>query len=280
MTFAQCAIAYRDAGKPTRFLERIEDHWRDTPVRQITIGAIRQSAKRLYPKAKGATLNRQVITPTVAIINHAAELEWCSPIKVKRFKVEAKTKVPVTREWVEAFAAHASDHLGALALFMYGTGARITEATSLLWRDVDLVERTAIIRQSKIEDTRTAHLPPPVCAAMANIPSNRQPEAPVFGYAGRGSVKDPWAATIKRAGIKVLTPHSCRHGFATDMLRAGVDPKTVARAGGWKDVTTVMRTYAHAIEDRSVTDALFDTNLAQRSGVPGVSSSKERKKTG
>src|SRR5688500_19027979 len=74
LTFAQAAILYRKAGKPTRFLTLIEDYWKDTPVRLITIGAVRQSAIELFPNASGATRNRQVVVVTQAIINHAAEL--------------------------------------------------------------------------------------------------------------------------------------------------------------------------------------------------------------
>ncbi len=43
------------------------------------------------------------------------------------------------------------------------------------------------------------------------------------------------------------------------MLQAGIDPKTVAVRGGWKDVGTVMKFYAHAMDDPTVTDVLFGT---------------------
>jgi integrase len=263
VTMAQAAIAYRLANKSTRFLEKIEDHWKDTLIRNITGEAIRQSARKLYPAAKGATHNRQVIVPTQAVINFSAALGWCSTIKVKRFPVDPKVKTPATREWVSAFVEHASPHLGALCLFMFGTGARIGEATALTWQDVDLFGRKATICQTKVLSTRTAHLPPRVVAAIANIPSNHRLSDRVFGYAGTGSVKQPWANAIQRAGIEHLTPHCCRHGFATAMLRANFDVKTVAKLGGWKDATTVLRTYAHALDDPTLTDALFDTPVAQ-----------------
>ena len=267
LTFAQAAIAYRQAGRDDRFLDPIEDHWKDTLVPQITGEAIRQMARMLYPKASNATLNRQGIVPTQAIINYASELEWCSPIKVKRFKVSAKRKTPVTRAWVEAFAIQATEdhlhHLAALCLFMFGTGARRGEACALRWRDVELFKKTAIINQTKIEDQRIAHLSQPVIAALANIPSNRNPDDLVFGYASGESVGQVWRNVIVRAGIDKLTPHCCRHGFATSMLQAGVDPKTVAVRGGWKDVATVMKYYAHAMDDPTVTDLLFGTNLTQ-----------------
>jgi integrase len=220
VTFAQAAIAYRQAEKPTRFLDVIENHWQDTLIREITPGAVRQPAIKLYPKAKGATRNRQAIVPTQAIINHAASLDWCSPIRVKRFDIEAKTKQPATEAWVAAFAAHASPHLGALCYFMFGTGARIGEAVRMTWGDVDLSTRFATLSGRKPKPwTRRAHLPAPVLAAMANIGGNRNPSDLVFGYIEAGNVKQVWDNAAVRAGIIRLTPHSCRHGFATTLHR-------------------------------------------------------------
>lgn len=282
VTFAQAAMAYRDAEKPTRFLARVEDHFRDAPVRRITGETIRQAARLLYPRAGAATRNRQAIAPAQAIINHAAALGWCEPVKVRRFPVRSEPKKPATLEWARIFAAQAADdglpHLGALALFMFGTGARIGEACALTWADVSLDARRATIRQTKVEDTRAAHLPSEVLAALANIPSNRRPAELVFGYAARDSVRQVWAAVVGRAELEPLTPHCCRHGFATTMLRRGFDVKTVAQMGGWKDAATVLRTYAHAIEDPTVTDALFDTKLAQGpQGDPATYYSQRRK---
>jgi hypothetical protein len=51
LTFAQAAMLYRQAQKSDRFLRKIEDYWRDTPIREITPGAIRAAAISLYPTA-------------------------------------------------------------------------------------------------------------------------------------------------------------------------------------------------------------------------------------
>lgn len=197
--------------------------------------------------------------PVQAIINYAADLEWCSPIEVKRIKVETKTKTPASVEWVKAFAAAASPHLGAVCLFMFGTGARIVEATDLRWSDVDLSKDTATIRQTKVDDTRVTHLPRPVVVAVANIPSNRRGEDKVFNYAAPDSVRQVWRHAVTRTSIPYLTPHSCSHRFATTLLREGIDPKTVANLGGWKDVATVINHYAHAMDDPTLNNAVLDT---------------------
>lgn len=254
--FSQAAIQYRAAEKPTRFLQKVEDYWRDTPVKSITPGAIRQAAIDLFPDASAATRNRQAIIPTQAIINHAAGLELCPPIRVKRFPVETKVKEPATWEWVQAFMAHSSPHLGALACFMFLTGARISEALRLTWDDVDLPAGKALVKQTKVGSERRAHLPPPLVAALANIPHR---VGKVFRYSSRNTAKPVWRNTIARAGIAELSFHACRHGFATAALHAGIDPVTVAKRGGWKSPQHVFATYGHAMDDETVTDRITQT---------------------
>ncbi len=261
LTFAQAALLYRAAGKSSRFLDRVEDHFKEVLVKDITAGRIRQMAIELYPQCSGATRNRVAIVPAQAVINHAAESELCQPIRVKRFKVDAKVKEPATLEWVKAFQREAAPAVGALALFMFLTGARIGEAVALDWQDVDLEARTALLRETKVGSERKAHLPDMLVTALANVP--RVPGRPVFVYQHPDDVWRAWEGAIKRAGIKELTPHCCRHGFATGLLRRGIDVVTVAKLGGWKTPAQVLKTYGHALEDHQLTDVLVGTELTR-----------------
>lgn len=262
LTFAQAAILYREARKQTRFLDPIEDYWKDTLVRHITPGAIRQSALTLYPRAGTATRNRQVIVPTQAVINHAAEMELCPKIRVKRYPVVSVEREPVTWEWVQAFMAVAPPHLGALACFMFMTGARISEALAVTWADVDLAARKASIRMGKLGgEQRRAHLPPPLLAAIANIPGERVGK--VFRYSSRSTAKIQWNKYVRKAGLPHRSFHACRHGFATAMLHAGIDPVTIAKRGGWKSAQHVLSTYGHAMEDETITDRIANTPRTQ-----------------
>lgn len=262
LTFAQAAILYRKAGKPTRFLDKVEDYWKDALIKDIKAGAIKTAALAAYPKAMASTRNRQFIVPTQAIINHAAESELCSHIRVKRFKIDSKIKEPVTLEWVTAFMKHSTPHLGALALFMFFTGARVSEALAVERSDLDFKARTVLIRQSKQGSERKANLPHSLIVALANIPEVR--ERPLFWYTHRANIVRVWRAACKRAGIKVLSPHSCRHGFATALLHRGIDPITVAKLGGWKSAQHVFSTYGHAREDLTLTDIIADAPVTQR----------------
>lgn len=264
LTFAQASIKYRAAGKQTRFLDKIEDYWKDTLVQNITPGSVHEAAKTLYPKGSAATRNRQAIVPMQAVINHAADSELCARIRVKRFKIETKSKVPATLEWVKAFMAHCRrPHLAGLALFMFLTGARISEALAVEWSDIDFKAKTVLIKQTKLGNERRAHLPQPLIVVLANLPRSNSGRG-VFWYETRNNCLMAWRRTAKRAKIAPLSFHSCRHGFATALLHRGVDPVTVAKLGGWKSVRHVFETYGHANDDTTIPDLIFGTPVTQR----------------
>lgn len=282
LTFAQAAIEYRKEKKGApRFLEAVEDHWRDTPVKDITSGAVKRAAIAMLPNGSGAHRNRAVIVPTLAVINYCAELDMCPPLKAKRFEAKSAVKQPATWDWVQAFMAHSSPHLGALCCFMFLTGARISEALGVTWGDVDLGSQNVVIRMGKLDgEKRTAHLPPPLVTALANMPGSREPSDQVFPYSSYRACADPWEVAIRRAGVERLTPHCCRHGFATSMLHAGIDVITVAEAGGWKSPAQLFKTYGHPRREKSVTNVLVGAPVTQNAGEDGkymINNAKSRK---
>jgi integrase len=262
LTFAQAALLYRAAGKSDRFLAPVEDYFKDTLVKDIKPGTIKTMAMTLYGHCSGASKNRLAIIPAQAVINFAAESELCPHIRVKRFEIDTKVKEPVDMAWVKAFMAEASPHLGAYALFMFLTGCRPGEALAIdRERDLNLTTRTAIIRETKVRNERKAHLPVPLIAALANVPAVKG--RPLFIYRNTDDLTLAWDGVVKRAGIQRLTPHCCRHGFATELLRKGIDVITVAWLGGWESPEHVLKTYGHALKKRELTDILVDTPLTQ-----------------
>jgi integrase len=258
LTFAKASILYRAAGKETRFLEKIEDYWKNTLVKDMTAGAIRQSALAIYPNAGPATHNRQVITPTRSVINHCSEMELCAPVRVRKFRFEQKIKKPILIDWLDTFCAHATPVNAALATFMFATACRISEARRLEWADIDFQSRTILVRKTKNKKERMPHMPPRLLVALANLPRDVKP----FG-APESTLRRHWDADVEVAakaveGFQRLTFHSCRHGFATTMLRKGIDPKTAADLGGWDSVPLFIETYAHALPKAQLSNSLFD----------------------
>jgi integrase len=104
-------------------------------------------------------------------------------------------------------------------------------------------------------------MPMRLVVVLANLP--RKPGRPLFFYRKRGDCALQWNRAVKRAGLKRLTFHSGRHGFATSALQSGIDPKTAAWLGGWKSMRLFMETYAHAIQDKTLNEKLLGSPVTQ-----------------
>lgn len=186
---------------------------------------------------------------------------------------------------------------------MYGGGLRLNECLSLRIKDVDLINRTITVRDTKGNQDRVTCLPMSVIPALqlhmrkveaihtedlANgygetdmpyaLARKYQRGAWEFGwqyvFPAGGLSKDPRSGRIGRyhiyetsvqravksaavkAGIhKPCGPHTLRHCFATDLLRSGVDIRTVQELMGHKKVETTM-IYTHVLGAAAVRSPL------------------------
>jgi integrase len=158
-------------------------------------------------------------------------------------------------------------HLAALVLFMSQTGARISEAIRVEWRDVDLNGRTAILLKTKTTTNSVRHLTDEMVSRMRFLSAAKSPDDRVFRYTSRHSVNERIIAVCLRAGISYKSPMMCgRHAFATNAISSGVDIKTAMEAGDWKSSTVFLETYVHTRNaGRTVADRFnllsFDADL-------------------
>lgn len=152
----------------------------------------------------------------------------------------------------------------AWVLFSLGTGVRLGEARGLLWSDIDLQARTALIRRSMDNSTnvigptktgkvRTVDFPDEIVPILRAHQMRQRPgELLAFGHNGgsyRPSTLRLWLTRrCKAAGVTPLTPHSFRHTYASLAIDAGVPITDIARQLG-HTVQTLQRTYAHYIGD-------------------------------
>lgn len=256
ITFGEAAVLYCKSGKDPRFLDKLLKKWRHNKIVDLRPTVVQQGAKEIYPNRSSATWNRQVITPTRAIINYAADNGLCSHIRIKRFKETPKKRKAADGLWVEKFRnACTQPNLAALCRFMFETGTRIGNSTALTWNDVDLNEGTAYFGKTKNGDDHTAYLSPDLVTELANLKTVEK----VFGYSSRHTASKAWDRVIVRAGIDRFTPHEAgRHGFATEMIvRNGIDIPTVAKLGNWKSHRLLSETYAHPENERATILKVF-----------------------
>lgn len=149
----------------------------------------------------------------------------------------------------------------AMVLFLFRTGVRVSELCALRRRDVDLEGGTAHVYRAKGGKSRTVHFDAETAQAMTAYWSMRGDAVRGAGafpaFSGRDKVGDAGSAISPRTvehivsqlcvqlGIESeVTPHSFRHGLATEMVRRRVRESTVQTILGHASPQTT-RIYVH-----------------------------------
>ena len=123
----------------------------------------------------------------------------------------------------------------AVLLLMYGSGLRIAEALSLTGRDAAVGEVLQVT--GKGGQQRIVPVPPITRAAVAEYaracPWPLTPDEPLFrgvrgGPLSPGMVQKAMAQARRTLGLPdTATPHALRHSFATHLLSAGADLRSL-----------------------------------------------------
>jgi integrase len=148
-----------------------------------------------------------------------------------------------------------------LVLLAINTGLRWSEQASLRWHDVDLLTGFVTVRLGKNGRARRVALNSTARAALMDLGTLRHDpgdsDEPVFRAAYRtvsrefvrsvGAARSALRATGREeeaARLDGVTWHALRHTFASRLVTAGVDLRTVQELGGWQTLSMVQR-YAH-----------------------------------
>lgn len=168
----------------------------------------------------------------------------------------------------------APNHLKTRALLMliYSAGLRRSEAAHLLVSDVDSERMTITIRQGKWQKDRVVMLSPVLLQTLQQYWRYEHPKVWLFPGATPGQpisgndVFGVFKNALRRAGItKPVSPHSLRHSFATHMLEAGVDLRTIQALLGHRSLKTTAR-YLHVSPQqlRATASPLDSLDLTKR----------------
>ncbi len=146
--------------------------------------------------------------------------------------------------------------------FLYSTGCRISEAIAVTWGEINFARGTVIVTGKGSKD-RLVILGRPACAALTalreEIASRRSDLAddssPVFltdqlqPLTAR-FVERRMKRYLAEAGLSTdLTPHKLRHSFATHLLDAGADLRSVQEMLGHASLATT-QIYTHVSVER------------------------------
>jgi integrase/recombinase XerD len=170
----------------------------------------------------------------------------------------------------------------ALMLFLYNTGARVSEALSVRVEHLSLVSPRHVRLFGKGSKQRLCPLWRETAAALSHLPAIRESRSTdrVFhNRAGNGLTRDGVAYLLRKYARMAartspalrrrrVTPHVLRHGCAVALLQAGVDITVIRDYLGHASIATTNRYVATNLQMKR--DAL--ERFWRRSGLTPASS--------
>ena len=168
---------------------------------------------------------------------------------------ERKLPLILSRDEVQALLEAPQDlrHRAMLAI-LYGSGLRVSEVARLKVADIDSARNVLWVRSGKGRRDRQALLPPKLRELLRCYWRTRRPTDWLFPGADPSqpiSVKTIFRAcrqAARSAGIaKSVHPHLLRHAFATHLLEAGVNLRTIQILLGHANLETTAR-YVHVAD--------------------------------
>ena len=268
---------HKDNIKPTtqesyRYTLRIlKDHFARRRLSEIKAMDVEQFLKKLRKEGRSDTCLAQCRGMLYQIFNKAAanDIVLKNPVAFadKMRKGPRREKEAFTADEMRIlFRELPDDRIGWSIRLMIGTGMRTQELLALEPRHISpdgtsiniaqavvMVKGTAQIGTPKSYDSyRTIPVPDLVQYCARNLRNTdkkfiweaKKPDMPCNPSHFRTLFKQTLESI---EGVRVLTPHCCRHTYVSQMVALGVDPKTIQSIVGHADIDMTMH-YAHAQE--------------------------------
>jgi len=219
------------------------------------------------------TSERKLAPGSLSII--ASALRFLYKVSLKRSWVDAEIPLPkkpyilpviLSREEVALFfESIASRKHRAILMTAYAAGLRISEVTRLQITDIDSQRMMIRVDQGKGRKDRYVMLSPQLLEILRAYWKLTHPKVWLFpgDIPGRPITKAAVEQACQKArrvsGInKPITPHSLRHGFASHLLEAGTDVRTIQLLMGHRSLATTARYLKVATTTVCATTSPFD----------------------
>jgi site-specific recombinase XerD len=239
-----------------RFVERFAQHFGKSPDK-LGLEHVRSYQAYLFKERK--------LSPG-SVEQHIAALRFFFVRTLHRHEFRQflpyprpRRKLPkiLSREEVARLIDASSDLFQrTLLMVLYGTGMRRAEVARLKIADIDSRRMIVHVVDGKGHKDRDLPLSPTLLEALRDYWRWLKPCTYLFPSRMHGSYEQPisdktvWLActnAAKKAGIRKTTPHLVRHCFATHLLEAGTDLRTIQLLLGHEDLEVTAR-YLHLSE--------------------------------
>ena len=285
---AHDALAYSKAHKRTYETDRIHmetvlTRFRDSAVDSLTPAEIERYLTKTAEERgwAPATVNRHrallSLVFRLAVENGKVER---NPLRLVKPRPVSNTRV----RWLSAeeearlravIAETCPEHLPELDLALH-TGLRRSEQYGLTWENVNLTRRVLTISRSKNGETRHVPLNGVALAALGTLRQRSDSTGPVIRNLAGEPLAGPrhwFEPAVCRAKIRGFSWHCLRHTFASRLVMAAVDLRTVQELMGHKGIGMTVR-YAHLSPAHTL--AAVERLAGADSGIPTGSTTDTR----
>ena len=242
---------YRDVAKYQSVLRSLKAGFAGKTLRSITVEDVRKFAALRRATCAPATVNRGLaVLKTVynqAIADGRAEI---NPVKsVKLFQENNQRVRFLTADEEQKLHEVLPFDYWALVVVALHSGMRQSEQFDLCWTDVNFETGVITIPRSKNGSSRTIVMNDTLRDTLRALPSWNRGEL-VFPNSrdtrlnASNFLNKAWIPALKRAGVENFRWHDLRHTFASRLVMAGVDLRTVQELMGHKTMNMTLR-YAH-----------------------------------
>lgn len=153
----------------------------------------------------------------------------------------------------------------AIYYLLFGTGIRVSELVAIELDDIYLTERNGknnyshvLIRAGKGNKSRRVNLNAAAVSAIKEyleVRSRHSSNRLLIGQRGslsRSAINKILDKYSRKAQLEEgVNPHSARHTFCSQLIKSGIDPKTVALLSGHKSIDLIYRFYvSSSAEDK------------------------------
>jgi integrase len=251
LVWSQRQRSYRTSKK--YLVAQLRGYFGQLSLRSFTTKGIEDFQSKLLADGKSAaTVNRYLAT-LKHTFTKAHDWDMCDEGSLKRVRRVKKLEETnarlryLSKEECAALLNACPSHLRPIVVTALHTEMRKDEILSLRWdRHIDLPHGLLLLDTTKDGERREIPISPTLRETLQGIV--RRMDSPYVFADARGKrfldVKRSFHSACRRAGIRDFRFHDLRHTFASHLVMAGFDLKTVQELLGHSDLRMTIR-YVH-----------------------------------
>jgi integrase len=207
------------------------------------------------------------------------KFEGANPTKkIKRIQESRGRERFLEPEEEKALLAVAKEPLRTMLMCGIYAGLRIpSEVLSLQWQDVDLRRGFLTVQGAFAKNGQTATLPlnPDLRRALEGLKRSSTGDYVFTKPDGKPyrTIQNIFRTACNRAGLGDVSPHVCRHTFASRLSDKGVSLRTIQELGRWADIRMVQR-YAN-VNERMMKEAVAMLSEQVPPAIPPASEAEQ-----